>query len=260
MSDRAFGVASGLDPEVAAPLAARCQELGYGSIWSNDTPLASGLETLAVFAEAAPDLDLGVTIALDRHSPADIAGDLERLELAPERLWIAAGSGFSEKPLTRMREALPELREALPGVRLLLAAMGPKMCRLAGGDYDGAFLNWVTPAFAASSRELVEAGAAEAGREPPPVLGYVRTGVGADASERLAKEESFYRALHDGYRNHFARLGAPEGTVGVAAADSASAQQALAAYEALDVVVVRGLASATTAAMTALAEAAAPSR
>jgi hypothetical protein len=26
---RAFGVTAGLDPEIASPLAARCQELGY---------------------------------------------------------------------------------------------------------------------------------------------------------------------------------------------------------------------------------------
>jgi alkanesulfonate monooxygenase SsuD/methylene tetrahydromethanopterin reductase-like flavin-dependent oxidoreductase (luciferase family) len=145
-------------------------------------------------------------------------------------------------------------------VRLVLAAMGPKMSRLAGSDYDGAFLNWMTPVLAPSAREQVEAGAADAGHEPPPVFGYVRTAVGADATERLAKEESFYRDLHDGYRNHFARLSEPEGTVGVAAPDSAAAQNALAAYETLDVVVVRGLASATTQAMTALAEAAAPGR
>ena len=60
-----------------------------------------------------------------------------------------------------MREALPELREALPGVRLVLAAMGPKMCELAGAEIDGAFFNWMTPAFAAGAREKVEAGAAE---------------------------------------------------------------------------------------------------
>jgi alkanesulfonate monooxygenase SsuD/methylene tetrahydromethanopterin reductase-like flavin-dependent oxidoreductase (luciferase family) len=260
MSDRAFGVAAGLDTEVAEPLAARCAELGYASIWSNDHPGALGLETLAAFAGAAPELDLGVTMALDRDSPADIADHLDRLGLARERLWIAIGAGVSAKPRTRMREALPELREALPGVRLLLAAMGPKMCRLAGASYDGAFFNWITPAFAASSREHVEAGAAEAGRQPPPVFGYVRTAVGPDAAERLAKEELFYRGLHAGYRNHFARLNEPEGTVGVAAPDSATAQKELDAYEALDLVVVRALASATVEGMTALAVATAPRR
>ena len=219
---RGFGVAAGLDPEVARPLAERCAELGYDSLWSNDHPGAKGLETLAEFAAAAPDR--GPRRRRDRPRPARrrrrSPPTSSALGLDPARLWLGVGAGFSKKPLTKMREALPELREKLPGVRLVLAAMGPKMCALAGAEYDGAFFNWMTPEFAAGAREKVEAGAAEAGREAPPVFGYVRTAVGADAAERLAKEESFYRDLHDGYRNHFDRLGEPEGTVGVAAADA----------------------------------------
>jgi alkanesulfonate monooxygenase SsuD/methylene tetrahydromethanopterin reductase-like flavin-dependent oxidoreductase (luciferase family) len=256
---RGFGVAAGLDPEVARPLAERCAELGYDSLWSNDHPGAKGLETLAEFGAAAPGVGVGVAvIALDRTPPEQIAADVERLGLDPGRLWLGVGAGFSKKPLTRMREVLPELRERLPGVRLVLAAMGPKMCALAGGSYDGAFFNWMTPEFAARARGQVEAGAREAGRETPPVFGYVRTAVGPDAAERLAKEESFYRDLHAGYRNHFDRLGEPEGTVGVAAADADAAQKSLAAYTALDTIVVRALASAKLDAMAELAEAAAP--
>ncbi len=157
-----------------------------------------------------------------------------------------------------MRESLPKLRERLPGVRLVLAAMGPKMCELAGAEFDGVFFNWMTPEFAAEARQRVEKGAREAGRETPPVLGYVRTAVGSDAAERLAREESFYRDLHDGYRNHFGRLAEPEGTVGVAAADREDAQKRLAAYTALDTIVVRGLASANVDAMSSLATSAAP--
>ncbi|HEX2391801.1 MAG TPA: LLM class flavin-dependent oxidoreductase [Solirubrobacterales bacterium] len=257
---RGFGVAAGLDREVARALAARCAELGYGSMWSNDHPGAKGLETLAEFAAGAPGLELGVAvIALDRQSPEEIAADIERLGLDPARLWLGVGAGFSQKPLTRMRESLPALRGSLPaGVKLVLAAMGPKMCELAGAEFDGVFFNWMTPGFAAGARQRVEAGAREAGRETPPVCGYVRTAVGPDAAERLAKEESFYRDLHAGYRNHFDRLGEPEGTVGVAAADAEQATSQLAAYEALDVTVVRGLASAKVEPMTAVAEAAAP--
>jgi alkanesulfonate monooxygenase SsuD/methylene tetrahydromethanopterin reductase-like flavin-dependent oxidoreductase (luciferase family) len=258
---RAFGVAAGLDPEVAGPLAARCQELGYDSVWSNDHPGAKGLETLAVFAAAAPGLDLGVgVIAIDRTPPEQIAADLAKLGgVDPARLWLGVGAGFSKKPLTAMREALPQLRAALPAeVRIVLAAMGPKMCALAGSSYDGAFFNWMTPDFAAGARAKVEAGATEAGRETPPVLGYVRTAVGPDAAERLAKEESFYRDLHKGYRDHFDRLGEPEGSVGVAYPHVAKVQAYLAAYSALDTIVVRGLASAKTEAMITVAEAAAP--
>jgi alkanesulfonate monooxygenase SsuD/methylene tetrahydromethanopterin reductase-like flavin-dependent oxidoreductase (luciferase family) len=256
---RGFGVAAGLDPEVARPLAARCAELGYGSMWSNDHPGAKGLETLAEFAAAAPEADLGVAvIALDRQSPAEIAADVERLGIDTARLWLGVGAGFSKKPLTRMRESLPELRQALPGVRLVLAAMGPKMCALAGAEFEGVFFNWMTPGFAAAARQQVEAGAREAGRATPPVFGYVRTAVGPDAAERLAKEESFYRDLHKGYRDHFDRLAEPEGTAGIAAADRDDAQSQLAEYKALDTIVVRGLASAKVDAMTAVAESAAP--
>jgi len=256
---RGFGVAAGLDPEVARPLATRCAGLGYGSVWSNDHPGAKGLETLAEFAAAAPELEIGVAvIALDRTPPEEIAADVERLGIEKEKLWLGVGAGFSKKPLTRMRERLPELRQALPGVRLVLAAMGPKMCALAGSEFDGAFFNWMTPEFAARARNQVEAGAEQAGRECPPVFGYVRTAVGPDAAARLAKEESFYRDLHAGYRNHFDRLGEPEGTVGVAVPDRDMAQKSLAAYTALDTIVVRGLASAKVEAMSAVAEAAAP--
>jgi len=259
MAGRAFGVAAGLDPEVARPLAARCAELGYESIWSNDHPGAKGLGTLAEFAAAAPGVELGVAvIALDRTPPAQIAADVEEFGIDPTKLWLGVGAGFSKKPLTRMREALPELRALLPEVKLVLAAMGPKMCELAGGSYDGVFFNWMTPEFAAGARQKVETGAASANRKTPRVFGYVRTAVGPDAAERLAKEESFYRDLHKGYRDHFDRLAEPEGTVGVAAPDPDDAQRQLAAYMALDTIVVRGLASAKVESMTALAEAAAP--
>jgi alkanesulfonate monooxygenase SsuD/methylene tetrahydromethanopterin reductase-like flavin-dependent oxidoreductase (luciferase family) len=255
---RGFGVTAGLDLEIASPLAGRCQELGYSSMWSNDHPGAKGLETLAEYAKGADRIDLGVAvIALDRQSPDEIAADLDRLGLDRGRLWLGLGAGFTEKPLTAMREALPGLREALPGIRLVLAAMGPKMSALGGAEWDGVFFNWMTPEFAAQAREWVVSGATDAGREPP-IFGYVRTAVGANAEERLAKDESFYRDLHQGYRGHFDRQGAPEGTVGVAAENAGVAQEELSRYRALDTVVVRALASATFEDMSALAEAAAP--
>jgi alkanesulfonate monooxygenase SsuD/methylene tetrahydromethanopterin reductase-like flavin-dependent oxidoreductase (luciferase family) len=255
---RAFGVTAGLDPEIASPLAGRCQELGYHSMWSNDHPGARGLETLGAYAKGADRIDLGVTIALDRHSPEEMAADIERFGIDTGRLWLAIGAGMTEKPLTTMREGLPALREALPDVHLVLAAMGPKMSAFGGAAWDGVFLNWMTPEFAVQAHGWVEEGAREAGREPPRIFGYVRTAIGADAEERLANDESIYRDLHQGYRSHFDRQGAPEGSVGVAAENAGVAQQELSRYRALDTVVVRALTSATFEDMSALAEAAAP--
>ena len=255
---RGFGVTAGLDPDIASPLAGRCQELGYTSMWSNDHPGAQGLETLAEYAKGADRIDLGVTIALDAHSPEEMSSDIERLGLDRERLLLAVGAGHAERPLTTMREALPGLREALPGARLVLATMGPKLSGLAGAEWDGVFFNWATPEYAAQMRERVHEGARKAGREPPPIFGYVRTAVGTDAEERLAKDEAIYRDLHQGYRSHFDRQRAPEGTVGVAAENAGDAQEELSRYRALDTVVVRALASAKFESMSALAEAAAP--
>ena len=87
-----FGVAAGLDPEIAAPLADRCEELGYSSMWSNDHPGAQGLDTASAFAEGTDRLELGVAvIALDRHKPAEINARIDQLGLDRDRLWIGLG-------------------------------------------------------------------------------------------------------------------------------------------------------------------------
>jgi alkanesulfonate monooxygenase SsuD/methylene tetrahydromethanopterin reductase-like flavin-dependent oxidoreductase (luciferase family) len=258
--DRGFGIAAGLDPDVARAVAARCESLGYASLWSNDHPAASGLETDAIFAEAAPGLDVGVAVlALDRHPAAAVAAKLEEVAIPPARLWLGIGAGFTKRPLGVVREGIAALREALPaGTRIVVAAMGPKMCALAGAEADGVFLNWMTPEKARWARERVHEGAASAGRpESPPVFGYVRVAVGDDAGERLRKEESFYRQLHQGYIRHFEALGAAEGTVGIAVREPAEVGALLAAYDAIDHIVVRALAHADAESLTTVAEAAA---
>ena len=254
---RGFGVAAGLDPEVARPLAARCAELGYDSVWSNDHPGAKGLETLAEFAAAAPELDLGVAvIALDRQSPAEIAADIERLGLERSTLWLGVGAGFSKKPLTRMRETLPELRDALPGVRLVLAAMGPKMCALAGAEFDGAFFNWMTPEFAARARNQVEAGAKEraarpAGLRPVRTAGGHPTPPSRSPSEECASSgRAPARRAPQQLRTAWPSRGHGQESLPWPTRRARNA----AAYTALDTLVVRALASAQlpTASMTAV--------
>jgi alkanesulfonate monooxygenase SsuD/methylene tetrahydromethanopterin reductase-like flavin-dependent oxidoreductase (luciferase family) len=64
---RGLGISASIEPGLARDLAVNCERLGYHSLWSNDEPTAAGLETLAQFADAAPQLDLGVgVLPLDR--------------------------------------------------------------------------------------------------------------------------------------------------------------------------------------------------
>jgi alkanesulfonate monooxygenase SsuD/methylene tetrahydromethanopterin reductase-like flavin-dependent oxidoreductase (luciferase family) len=257
---RGLGVAAGLEPRVARDFAARCEDLGYHSLWSNDEPTASGLETLAQFAATARRLELGVgVLPLDRHPPVRIAAEVARLELDPAKLWIGIGSGQLTNPTEAMQAAVAELRRLLPGTaRIVVAAMRPRMCRIGGAVADAILLNWMLPAQAAVARRWVHQGADDAGRAAPPLASYIRVAVGSGSQQRLRSEEDHYRNINEAHRRHFEAMNAPLGSIGVAASGRPDVLKALAPYHAtLDLPIVR-LAEHETTSLTAAATAAAP--
>src|ERR1700682_4062397 len=155
-----LGVAAGPDPDLLAPLAGEAESLGYVSIWSNDHFAGEGLLQLSRWAENSQTIDLCVGVmALDRHLPSEIALRVEELGLPRGRLVLGVGAGIDSHPLDSVRSGVAELRALMPGARFAVAAMGPKMCRLAGEIGDAALLNWVTPQGASRAREAVLAGA-----------------------------------------------------------------------------------------------------
>lgn len=258
---RGLGINAGLEAGLARDLAARCQELGYHSLWSNDEPGEAGLETLAHFSAAAPRLELGVgVLPLDRHRPAEIAGEIERLGLDAAKLWIGLGSGSLRPQIDVVRRSVAELRKLLPeGTRIVVAAMRARLCRLGGAVADGVLLNWMLPAQAAQAREWVREGAEEAGQAVPLVASYVRVAVGAGSPQRLRDVEGFYRTVTEGHRRHFEAMDVPLGSVGVAATSRPEVLAALAPYQsALDLPIVRVLADHDAAALAAVADTAAP--
>jgi alkanesulfonate monooxygenase SsuD/methylene tetrahydromethanopterin reductase-like flavin-dependent oxidoreductase (luciferase family) len=258
---RGLGITAGLDAGLARELAARCERLGYHSLWSNDEPAASGLQTLAHFAAAAPRIELGVgVLPLDRHRPARIATEIDRLGIDPAKLWIGIGSGQLRRQIDVLHRAVAELREILPAeTRIVVAAMRPRLCRLAGAVADGVLLNWMLPDHVADARRWLSEGADEAGRAAPILASYVRVAVGPGSEQRLRDDERHYRNVDERHRKHFAAMDVPLGTVGVAASTRPGVREQLAPYQAaLDLPIVRVLAHADATSLTAVAEAAAP--
>jgi alkanesulfonate monooxygenase SsuD/methylene tetrahydromethanopterin reductase-like flavin-dependent oxidoreductase (luciferase family) len=258
---RGLGITAGLEARLVRDLAVRCERLGYHSLWSNDEPSASGLETLAQFAAAAPGIELGVgVVPLDRYPPAEIGREVERLAIDPARLWIGIGFGQLRPQVRVLQRAIAELRDVLPrGTRIVVAAMRPRLCRLGGAQADGVLLNWMLPAQLADARRWVQEGADEAGRAAPVVASYVRVAVASGSLQRLRAEEGRYRVINEGHRRHFSAMNVPLGSVGVAASTPQEVREGLAAYQStLDLPIVRVLAASDSTSLTAVAEAAAP--
>ncbi|HEX2052435.1 MAG TPA: LLM class flavin-dependent oxidoreductase [Actinomycetota bacterium] len=258
---RAFGIPATGDEERAGEIAAAVEQMGYSTIWSNDTPAADGLATAAAMADATESIRLGVgVVAVDRRPPEDIVQAVRDLELPFDRLVLGVGAGSSAAPLIIVRRAVEELREMLgPEPRIAVAAMGRMMCLLAGEIADTVLLNWMIPARIEWAKEHIARGIRRSDRdEGPEVAAYVRTAIGPGARDRIAKEAARYNS-YPAYTRHFDAMGVPLRSVGVTD-ERGGYPTGLADYDrVLDEVVVRALpASDTVESTLAVAEASAP--
>jgi alkanesulfonate monooxygenase SsuD/methylene tetrahydromethanopterin reductase-like flavin-dependent oxidoreductase (luciferase family) len=256
-----FGVAGGLDPEIVRRIARQAEDLGYTTFWANDTPRGDGLATLAVAASVTSAIRLGVgLIPLDRRNAEDIASSVKDLELPVDRLTIGVGSGGAMGGLAIVREGAVAVRGAT-GARVVVGALGPRMTALAGKVVDGVLLNWLMPGQAERSGAIAREAAHEAGRPEPWLYGYVRTALGASASERLVSEANRYGCI-PAYAAHFARMGVQPIDTAVAGDDPETIRNGLAPFAAvLDETVVRAItADESVEAYEQLLRAAAPPR
>jgi alkanesulfonate monooxygenase SsuD/methylene tetrahydromethanopterin reductase-like flavin-dependent oxidoreductase (luciferase family) len=224
------------------------EELGYGVLWTNDVPNADGLVVGQAMAEATSTIRLGVgAVALDRRPATEVASRLKSLDLPLDRLVLVVGVGFSPRPLQLAAKALGYLRGRFgEALTLGLAAMGPKMCGLAGALGDLALLNWMTPERIRWARRRLEAGMRRRHPDLPPVeaAAYVRAAAGPDAPRLIAAEAERYASMPH-YRRHFeAMTGGGRAIVGVPLEEAGAAGGAdpLAPYdEVLDHTVVRAV-------------------
>src|SRR3954453_16459069 len=256
---RGFGVAGALPHDVIRALAAAAETAGYHTFWVNDTPHGDGLAALRAAAEVTSGILLGVgVIPLDREPANEIARSVEELSLPQQRLIIGIGSGNPQGGLARVQEGAATLEERLEAP-VVVGALGPNMCALAGKSSDGVLLNWLTAEYVAPSAAVVTAAARAAGRPRPLILGYVRTAFGPGAREVFAEEAGRYGS-YPAYAANFARMGTPAEATAVIGDTAAEIQAGLASFTSeLDETVVRAITGEESAdAYMALLEAAAP--
>jgi alkanesulfonate monooxygenase SsuD/methylene tetrahydromethanopterin reductase-like flavin-dependent oxidoreductase (luciferase family) len=240
-----FALFAGTAPEVIRASAREAEGLGYTSFWVNHPGAVDGLAALAVAAKETRRLALGVgVIPLHTRDAASISEGVRTQALPLDRLLLGVGSPNPDA-LKRVRAGVAELRRSV-SARIIVAALGPQMCRLAGEIADGVLLNWLTPEHARRSAELVRAGASSAGRPVPRLYAYVRLAVGRAACERLAEEGSRYAAI-PAYAASFARMGVKPVETAVGVETPEAVAPALAAWQgAVDEVVLRAITAKDT--------------
>jgi alkanesulfonate monooxygenase SsuD/methylene tetrahydromethanopterin reductase-like flavin-dependent oxidoreductase (luciferase family) len=241
---KGFAVFAGVAPEIIRASAQEAEALGYSSFWVNHPGPVDGLGSLAHAAAATQRLGLGVgVIPLHTRGPESIIEGVRQHALAPARLLLGVGSPNPEA-LKRVRDGVAAIRAKL-STRVIVAALGPKMCHLAGEVADGVLFNWLTPDYAKRSAELVRAGAQAAKRPVPRLYAYVRVALGP-AAERLADEGGRYDAI-PAYHAHFVRMGVKPIDTAIAATSADGIKSALKAWDgAVDEVVLRAIVAKDT--------------
>ena len=240
-----FALFAGTTPEIIRAAAQEAEALGYSSFWVNHPGSTDGLAALAVAARDTRRIELGIgVIPLHTRGPDRIVEGVRADGLPSDRLLLGVGSP-NPGALSRVRAGIAELRSQL-GCRLVVAALGPQMCRLAGEVADGVLFNWLTPEYARRAAEWVRAGAAAAGRQPPKLLAYVRIALGPAAGDRLSDEGGRYAGI-PAYADHFARMGVKPVDTAIAAATPDAIAPALAKWQgAVDEVVLRAITAKDT--------------
>ncbi|HYK33129.1 MAG TPA: LLM class F420-dependent oxidoreductase [Streptosporangiaceae bacterium] len=151
---------------VTPGLAAELERLGYGALWLGGSPRAD-LAIVDKLLAATNELVVATGIVNMWQSDAhEVAASYARIESRhPGRFLLGVGAGHREaitqyaKPydtITTYVDAL--LADGVPAGSLVLAALGPKMLRLAAERTAGAHPYLVTPAYVEQAREVMGAG------------------------------------------------------------------------------------------------------
>lgn len=152
-----------LSPELAVEL----ERLGYGTLWIGSSP-PGDLELAEQLLDATTTLTVATGILNIWTERADLVGaSYHRIEARhPGRFLLGIGVGHPEalgarygKPYGALVHYLDDLDAAgVPAQRRVLAALGPKVLRLAAERAAGAHPYLVTPEHTRRAREILGAG------------------------------------------------------------------------------------------------------
>ena len=160
-----FGVWRG-SGQVDAELAAALERYGYGALWLGGSP-GGDLRIADELLAATSTLVVATGIVnIWQDPPATVAASFARIEAAfPGRFLLGIGAGHREatqqyaKPYEAMTGYISELLAAgVPSGRLVLAALGPRMLRLAAERAAGAHPYLVTPEHTRQARSVLGPG------------------------------------------------------------------------------------------------------
>ncbi|MDT5255198.1 MAG: hypothetical protein QOD10_278 [Mycobacterium sp.] len=194
---------------ITPELARKIESLGYGAVWIGSSPDAELAWVEPALAQTTSlQLATGIVNIWSAPAPA-VAESYARIESAyPGRFLLGIGVGHPEhtqeyvKPYDALVGYLDELDAAMvPTSRRVLAALGPRVLRLAAQRSAGAHPYLTTPEHTAKARELVGNSVFLA-----PEHKVVLT-TDADEARAIGRETAdFYLGLSN-YVNNWLRLG-----------------------------------------------------
>lgn len=229
-------------------IAREAEDRGYDTAWMGETVAGDAFTPLALLAAHTTRLRVATgVVPVQTRTPVLLGLTTATLgRLAPDR--VALGIGLSSPVVVeqwngvRFHRSLDQLREAVQiirpllagervtfegrfykvrnfrlvgppprGVKIYLAALGPKALELAGEIADGVLLNWIAPETVPASIRHLTIGAERAKRtlDTFEIAGFIRTCVTDDpapARQWLAREITSYSTV-DAYAQFFRASG-----------------------------------------------------
>lgn len=150
-----FGITTGLDSSAESIAAAQAaEELGYPAIWLSGGPLP-GLQTIIdlVGATTAIKFVSGI-LSVVTYSASDVSTTYAELEAsAPGRFTVGLGGAHGAKPIATLNAYLDELD--VPVEHRVLAALGPRMLKLAADRSAGAYPFLTSAAYSSEARKVL---------------------------------------------------------------------------------------------------------